>query len=357
MKDVTSESFQNMQVVPVDEMEQSGNNLTEQSETIETVSTETQSQETTQQNSQENNTSSEQQTETKEATAQTSEKVEPTFFQKLQGKEAETSETAVVDWEAKSKQLEQELLSTKDRVKFFEDSPIAQMAKLANGEYDLTKVDLKALAKEMAGEDFSKYDIEALLKMDLKAKYPGMSDDKIEIGVQEKLEKMSDWEKEAEREAISSRLSSSQNPHDVLKRLEEVKSAQLEDANQPSFEQQVNQRRDEAINRFTEFGGNLEGQVYQGYTATKEDALAIVEAFKQDTLQFDEGKKYFDYFKAVTYDKAVEEADKRGYERGLKEKTNANVVVSPSGVIVSKAEKTGLGNANADSFRNAQQVN
>lgn len=291
-----------------------------------------------------------------EVVAPTDATKEKTFFEKLQEKEVTPPEMVVAP-DVKVKELESLLEKANSKIKSYEESPIGKLAEMVNGEYDLTKVDIRKIAKDMAGEDYSKYDIKDLIKIEIKKEYPNISDEKLEEGVEARFNKLDDWEIDGVKEKIAEKLSASQTPSEVFKQLQKIQQDQLDASKvnpQEYMNDVVSKGLKEISDKFKAYGEQIVGQEFNGYKATKEDADAINSLFENDSKNYDVDKGYLNNFKIVTYDKYAAAREQAGYERGLKEATNSNPnITDGNAVIVSRDDKKGLAGATADSFREA----
>ena len=284
---------------------------------------------------------------------------EKTFFEKLQESKVEAP-LEIVQPDVKVKELEAALEKANSKIKSYEESPIGKLAEMVNGEYDLTKVDIKKIAKDMAGEDYSKYDIKDLIKIEIKKEYPNISDEKLEEGVEARFMKLDDWEIDGVKEKIAEKLSASQTPSEIFKQLQKVQQDQIDTSKvnpQEYMNDVVSKGLKEISDKFKSYGEQIVGQEFNGYKATKEDADAINSLFENDSKNYDVDKGYLNNFKIVTYDKYAAAREQAGYERGLKEATNSNPnMTDGQSVIVSREDKKGLAGANADNFREATTV-
>jgi len=259
--------------------------------------------------------------------------------------------------------VKQKLESYEAELKKYKELPLA---KLLGGDYDLTQVDLKDLLKKAVGEDYSNLPDEKLIEKSLKANpmFEQLSEDeqKEEIeSLTEKFKGMSKLELLTERGKLISSLSSAQ-PNEILAHLQEIQEAQKKLVNPDEFfEKKTKETFDQTFEKVrtevSTLSKSIVGQSYKGYTATEEDAAKTEQIFSDQVLNFNTDVATFNAFKAATYDSAVEAAEKRGYEKGIKEQTNPNRnEAGGGGAYMNTKEESSLSNATtADFFEQANK--
>jgi hypothetical protein len=269
-----------------------------------------------------------------------------------------TSETIVENkTEENPTQFKEEFEQTKAELQKYKDSPIA---KLLGGDYDLTKVDLKEFLSKAIGENFNEMSDEQLIERSLNENphfsklSPEDQEEEIE-SMKANFEVMSKLQKLTEREKLIGTLGAG-STNDILASLEEIQKGQQNMVNpEEFFETKAKERFEETYgavkNTISELSKSLIGQEYNGYKVSEEDAKSIEAAFDEQTLSFDAEKVAFNLFKASTYDKAVENAYKKGLEEGVKEKTNPSKG-SVSSAPIFKGEKKGMEGMSASDWAN-----
>lgn len=340
------------------------------SEATNTANTEASTTQATENTTTQQNTEVNTSTETTNTTTENKEVVSETkgaFFEKALGKKTET--TIPDDIPADIKDQLKELQELKQRkyitpelekeLSDYEALKNNESIKLLKGDKDIKDLDIKALIKKAAGADYSRFSNEDLLRGKLQSKYPNASKDDIEAILMDNVEKfsaLSEAEQRAERSLMVDDLTKLQPASDIETVLKGLQEAQKASQNPEEF---VRTQHEQAFNNlfkfFTDSSPELEGQTYKGYTVTKEDALAIPQKFESDVKAFDQEQKKFDYFKIVTYDKAVEAAEKRGYEKGLKDRANPTHN-NTSDQVLMNTNTTGDEKKDANYFKNMKTV-
>lgn len=273
------------------------------------------------------------------------EKPRESFFEK---NPTETA-TAVIEPSAREKELEAELGRYKEQVKKFDESTVGKLAKLETGEYDLTKVDLKKLAKEMAGEDFTKYGLQDLLKMDIQKQYPHLSEEDATAAAEVELGKLEEWQKKALPTTLAAKLSASHKPHEILERLEAVKADQIQATSkytQQDRDNELTTATKEITDSITALAEPHMGEVVEGIKLTPEVVEKMNQAFIDHVTNYDSQKHFMALFREVTSGEKDATSHAKGFQEGLaeglKQKTHANAHTEQSGVIVSKESEAGI---------------
>ena len=268
---------------------------------------------------------------------------EPSFFEKLSGKTEtpanEPPKATELPDDVKAKLEEYDKLVNNDIFKLF------------NGDKDLSKVDLKELGKQLLGENLEALSNEDLVNRAVKEKYPDMDADDFEAMVERnllKLESLEDKDFDKEKNKLIADISKNQSQSDIFKTLADLQKKQSVDP-QKEFQQQIETARTNIENRYKELAEKVVGQEYNGYTATKEDADGILNAFTENVNNFKPESNFLQIFKAVTYDKAVQAAETRGYERAMTLKANPDAG-STQPIIAPITGESGLKNMTTADF-------
>lgn len=279
-------------------------------------------------------------------------------FEKGSKSEEVKTETTVALKPEELKELEdgRQALAELNRIK---SSPAA---KILAGDYDLTKItDLKAFAKQLVGEDFSSMSPEQLIAKKIDSEYPDLSAEDKEELVKEDIdayEKLSPSRQKAESLKIASSLAQKQPESDLLKTLTEVQKAQKEVGNPDEyyknrFQTEIQEALTTTLETAKAMSATMLDQEYKGYKVTADDVAAVDKAFEEHMTTFDPAnpnKSLFNTFLAITADKRVEEAEKRGYERGIKEQANPNRNDVGSAVIVTKDSSNPFAQSKKEDF-------
>lgn len=266
-------------------------------------------------------------------------------------KKGEEKVEAKVEPSVREKELEAELGQYKSRIKLWEDSTVGQLAKLETGEIDLTKVDLKALAKEMAGEDFTKYPLLDLMKMDIQKQYSNLTEEEAIAAAEGEFAKLEDWQKKGMQPQLAAKLSASQKPSEILNRLQTVKDNQLAQAQ--TLTKEIIQQ--DVQNAVAEVAGSIrslgEGAIamdkeMNGVKITPEILTQMEQAFQKQVSTATPEDIFMGFFHQVTIAQQLESVRVSSYNEGLKEglkqKTNANAHIGSPGVIATKENDTGV---------------
>lgn len=302
------------------------------------------------------------QTTTTDTTAEVKEKSFFDKFQKPEKTEETTSDTIKAE-ETATAQTKQDTLETpgelalKQELEKYKNHPAV---KLLVGDKDLTQVDLNELFKQAAVTDFTKLSDEKLVEESLKAN-PAFSQLTSEEAQEEierviaSMEGMSKLEKLTKRNEMVEALNKAQPENTLLKTLTELQDNQKKAIDpEEYYTQKAQQEFDTAFNDlntyFTETGKSLVGQNYNGYTVTEEDYNTMVSMMNKNVKEFDKERVLFEYFHAATADKREAAAEKRGYEKGIKEAANPSRNDTGSTVIVTREATSGLKDVPKEDF-------
>lgn len=235
------------------------------------------------------------------------------------------------------------------------------IAKLLNGDYDLTNVDLNKFFKEAAGTDYSKLSTEQLMLEKIKSEYPSLPPEKHEALLKEDMEAfdlLSDAKKDATVSKMVDDFTKSQPQSEIFKTLTEIQANQKQVGDpEKYYEERVNKEFEEKYEtvktQVSEMAKALVGQSYNGFTVTPSVAEKMVEEYVSQTAQFDPEKLAFNMFKIASY----EEYGRAEYERGkleqVKENSNANKGTGEN-VMSTKEGQTGISGADRKTFRQAR---
>lgn len=273
-------------------------------------------------------------------------KKEQTFFEKLKGSDVKIPEQVVPELPNDIKQKLEE----------YEKITSSDIFKLLNGEKDLTKVDLKELGKKLAGEDFSKLDINDILQRTLKLEYPNISDTDLEKAVESRalqFTNLEEWEQNLNRQKLVDVLSKNHKPDDVFQTLETIKKSQSVNTAEDQ-KKAIETYRQQITTLYEDLAKQAIGQEYQGYVMSEEDGKATISEFNDNVQNFTPEKNFLRMLKAATYDKAVEAAEKRGYEKAIIEKGKPDFGKTGMPVIQPKTPE-GLKNVSLQEFFNEFQ--
>lgn len=234
---------------------------------------------------------------------------------------------------------------------------------LLTGGKDLAEVDLKAFFKGAIGEDFSALSDDQLIEKSLRSN-PAFSQ-LTEQEATEELEKaksefteMGKLDRLTKRNQMVDTLNKTVPENDILKKLSELQENQRKSVDPEEYYNQKYQETFDTTYKtietyFEETGKSLVGQKYNGYEVTQEDVNSMMTAFKKNSHEFDKEKVFFEYFLAATSDKREAAAEKRGYEKGLKQAVNPSMNNSSSTTI---APKDGTVAKDANYWKNTERV-
>jgi hypothetical protein len=276
--------------------------------------------------------------EVKEAVPRTS------FFEKK-----EVKEEVKVEPTEREKQLEAELTQFREKQKVYDETPAGVLIKAQAGDIDLRNVDVKALLKEAVGEDFTKYPLSELMKMDIQKQYPHLSEEDAVAAAEVEMAKLEDWQKKALPATLAAKLSAAHKPHEIFAKLEAIKAEQLQASatyTEQARQNEINTAVQDITGTLSELGKTAVGQEMNGITLTAEILEEMKQAFVDQVTNPDAESHFMALFNQVTAPKIAEAVGKKEYERGLadglKQKTNANAHVGAPGVIVSQENETGM---------------
>lgn len=270
-------------------------------------------------------------------------KPEPTFFEKLaSGTKAPEAPKVELPDDIKAKLEEYDKITSSNLFKLF------------NGQKDLSKIDLKDLGKRLAGNNYSGLEDKDLVAQFLKLEYPNLSDvdlDKAVTSRMASLEKMEDWEQTQTRLNMISHLDKNQKPDDVFSTLADIQKSQS-----VNFEEQqrqlIRQRTQELTTLYEDLAKQAVGQEYLGYKLTEDDTKTLLADFVENIQNFSPEKNFLRLLKATAFEKAVEAAEKRGFEKGVISKANPDQGKSTAPVIqpLSEKDKKNLPQSKAEWF-------
>ena len=242
------------------------------------------------------------------------EKKELTFFDKLSGKTEQPANEP-----PKAPELPDDI---KAKLEDYDKLVNNDLFKLLNGEKDLSKVDLKELGKQLLGENLESLNNEDLVKRSIAEKYPEMDAEDLEAMVERnlfKLDYLEGKELDKERNKLIDSIAKNQNPSEIFKALTDLQKKQGIDP-KADFDRQVSEYKASIEKTYDELSKQMVGQEYNGYKVTEEDAKGTLSEFKDNVDNFKVETNFLRMFKAATYDKAVKNAEARGYEKAMIEK-------------------------------------
>lgn len=243
---------------------------------------------------------------------------------------------------------------SKSEIQKYKDNALAKLF-----DKDLTEIDVKEFGRKLIGEDLSKLSEEELLTRDIKARFSKLSGDDLDAAIQDELlsfQELRSYEQKQKLAEILETLEKSQPENDVLKIINELKDKTAEtnvpDPNKYLNREEVNNRLSEISSEYDKIGKKFIGQDYLGYIVKEDDIPLIKGVFEGIAKDFSVDKSWIRDFKAAIFDKAVVDADERGYQRGLIEKANPSRNDTTATVLQVKETGKGIATATDEDIKN-----
>jgi hypothetical protein len=265
----------------------------------------------------------------------TTEENKKTLFDLLNPTEQISTEEAPkaevdADLTKKMQELESEIVSYKEKVKYYEENPLMKAL-----DYGADPDKLKQIAKELVGTDYSHFNYEQLFTMELEnnPKYKKLS----EAGRQEAIaaelaefETLHEYKKIEREDALRGKFST-KTESETLKVLESAFQAQQEAAkNQPNPIELAQNIMQVEIKQIDDLGKQLDGYEMNGVKFDNEALQKIKNRYDVDAVKpylnkegvLNTKKFILDSFILENYETLIKNAKEEGRKEALKQVTN-----------------------------------